>query len=177
MFMTKKFNSIIYPVKSRLTRILPKARLFHGVKYGLSVIFLSMFLILVPAVVDFTAVNQAKAAGWWDKVSEGGLKDVAPAYGQTGTPSASYDIRIMIARIIKIVLELLGIIALVIILAAGFRWMTAGGDEEKVTTSKKQLVNGLIGLVIILAAFSIATFVLNRLIYMTTGIMPVSWSW
>ncbi|MFH1582795.1 MAG: MMCAP2_0565 family pilin-like conjugal transfer protein [Candidatus Falkowbacteria bacterium] len=177
MFMTKKFKSIFHPVKSRFARILPKAKLFHRVKYSLSIIFLSMFLILVPAMADFTPVNQAKAAGWWDTVSQGGLEDVAPAYGQTGTPSANYDIRVMIARIIRIVLELLGIIALVIIIYAGFRWMTAGGDEEKVTTSKKQLTNGLIGLVIILVAFSIATFVLNRLIYMTTGIMPVSWSW
>jgi len=136
-----------------------------------------MFLVLIPVTADFAPVNKAEAAGWWEKVNDGGLKDVAPAYGQTGTPSASYDIRVMIARIIRIVLELLGLISLVIIIYAGFRWMTAGGDEEKVTASKKQLTNGLIGLVIILVAYSIATFVLNRLIYMTTGYMPVSWSW
>jgi len=147
------------------------------IKYSLSAIFLSMFLILVPVVADFTAANQAKAATWWDSAYDGGLNNVGQAYGQTGRPADNYDIRVMIARVIRIVLELLGIIALVIIIYAGFKWMTAGGDEEKVTEAKKQLVNGIIGLVIILVAFAIATFVLNRLIYMTTGIMPVSWSW
>lgn len=148
------------------------------IKYSVSLAVLSMILALAPIAADFTTVNQAEAAGWWDAVSTGGLNDVAPAYGQTaGTPAASYDIRVMAARIIRVILELLGIIALVIIIYAGFRWMTAGGDETKVEESKKQLTNGLIGLAIILVAFAIATFVLNRLIFMTTGIMPVSWSW
>lgn len=175
--MTKKFKSIIYPVKSprEARRILPKAKLFHWVKYSLSAIFLSMFLVLIPITADFTAVNQAKAAGWWDQVSEGGLNDVGKAYGQTGEPGANYDIRIMIARIIRVILGLLGIVALVIIIYAGFKWMTAGGDEAKIEESKKQLINGIIGLIIILAAFSIATFVFNQLQYATTGVMPVTW--
>ncbi len=155
--MTKDFESII--------------------KYSLSVIFLSTFLILLPITADFMTSSQAKAEGWWDTASEGGLNEVGKAYGQTGTPSDSYDIRIMVARLIRIILELLGIIAVVIIIIAGFRWMTAGGDEAKVESSKKQLTNGLIGLFIIIAAFSIATFVLNQLIYATTGVMPVTWSW
>jgi len=149
----------------------------NGVKYSLSIIFLSMVLALMPVGADFKTANQTKAAGWWDTVSDGGLKDVGQAYGQTGTPAESNDIRVMVARLIRIVLELLGIIALVIIIIAGFRWMTANGDETKVEEAKKQLVNGVIGLIIILVAFSIATFVFNRLIYMTTGVMPVSWSW
>ncbi len=103
------------------------------IKYSLSTIFLSMVLALALVMPDFSTINQAKAAGWWDKVNEGGLKDVGPAYGQTGEPGANYDIRIMIARLIRIVLELLGIMAVVIIIMAGFRWMMAGGDEEKVT--------------------------------------------
>jgi len=148
------------------------------IKYSVSLAALSMMLVLAPVAADFTTANQAEAAGWWDAVSDGGLNDVAPAYGQSaGTPAASYDIRVMAARIIRVILELLGIIALVIIIYAGFRWMTAGGEEEKVTEARKQLTNGLIGLAIILVAFAIATFVLNQLIFMTTGIMPVSWSW
>ena len=147
------------------------------IKYSLSIIFLSMCLTLMPAGVDFKTVNQTKAATWWDSAYDGGLNNVGRAYGQSSKPTALYDIRIMAARMIKVVLELLGVISLIIIIYAGFRWMMAGGDEEKVTAAKKQLVNGLIGLVIILAAFAIANFVLNRIIYMATGVMPVSWSW
>jgi len=41
--------------------------------------------------------------------------------------------------------------------------MTAGGNEEKITGAKKMLGAGIIGLVIILAAFAIATFVMSNL--------------
>ncbi|MFH1254979.1 MAG: hypothetical protein V1667_00685 [bacterium] len=140
------------------------------VKYGLIIVLLSMFTV----GAEF---KEVKAESWWDTVSQGGLDDVGQVYGQKGAPSEGYDIRIIAARIIRIILELLGIIALAIIIYAGFKWMTAGGDESKVEDAKKQLVNGLIGLVIILVAFSIATFVFYRLQYITTGIMPVTWSW
>lgn len=138
-------------------------------KYGLAVIFLFGSLSLMIA-------GQANA-GWWDKVSGGGLKDVAPVYGQTGgPPPPSSDIRIMAARLIRVVLELLGLIALAVIMTAGFKWMTANGDEDKVESAKKQLANGVVGLIIIIVAFAIATFVLNQLIFITTGIQPVTWS-
>ena len=44
-----------------------------------------------------------------------------------------------------------------------FKWMTAGGNEEKASEARKLIISGVIGLVIILAAFGIATFVLNSL--------------
>ncbi len=41
--------------------------------------------------------------------------------------------------------------------------MTAGGNEEKIAGAKKMLGAGIIGLVIILAAFAIASFVVGNL--------------
>lgn len=77
------------------------------------------------------------------------------------------DPREMIASVINIILGFLGIIAVVIILLGGFKWMTAGGNEEKVEESKKLIKAGIIGLVIILAAWAIATFVVNSLVNVT----------
>ncbi|MCF7820036.1 MAG: hypothetical protein K9M44_01000 [Candidatus Pacebacteria bacterium] len=74
------------------------------------------------------------------------------------------DPRVVVARIIQIALGLLGLIAVVIILYAGFLWMTSGGSEEKVSKAKKTLTNGVIGLLIILASFGITTFILNSLL-------------
>jgi hypothetical protein len=74
------------------------------------------------------------------------------------------DPRSMIASVLRIILGFLGLIAVVIILFAGFKWMTSGGNEENVTAAKKTLTAGIIGLIIIIAAFAIANFVLNSLI-------------
>ncbi|MBU2542348.1 hypothetical protein KJ785_02200, partial [Patescibacteria group bacterium] len=75
----------------------------------------------------------------------------------------SDDIRLTIAKIIRAVLGLLGIIAIGIMLYGGFIYMTAGGNEERIGTAKKILINGVIGLVIILSSFSIAQFLINKL--------------
>ncbi len=71
---------------------------------------------------------------------------------------------VVAARVINIILGFLGIIAVVIILLGGFKWMTAGGNEEKVEEAQKLIKAGIIGLIIILAAWGIASFVINSLV-------------
>ncbi|MBI4139136.1 hypothetical protein HY479_03230, partial [Candidatus Uhrbacteria bacterium] len=53
------------------------------------------------------------------------------------------------------------------LLYGGFLWMTAGGSEEGVTKAKTMIRNAIIGLVIIVAAFSISNFVLSSLVKVT----------
>lgn len=91
--------------------------------------------------------------------------DVAATTGLAAT-----DVRLVVARIIRTVLGLLGIIALLIVLYGGFSYMTAGGDDEKVGSAKKILVNGGIGLLIILSSYAITSFVISRLVSASTGV-------
>ncbi len=74
------------------------------------------------------------------------------------------DIRLVIARIVRVALGLLGIIALILVLYGGFLWMTAGGNEEQIDTAKKFLINTAIGLAIILSAYAIVSFVISKLV-------------
>ena len=80
-----------------------------------------------------------------------------------GSELGNQSIESTIAQIINVALSLLGVVAVVIILAGGFKWMTAGGNEDKVAEARKLIFAGVIGLAIILSAFAIATFVLNNL--------------
>ena len=59
-------------------------------------------------------------------------------FAQT-TNLTSQDVRTVVARVINIVLGLLGTIAIIIVIIAGFKWMTAGGNEEQVTKAKALL--------------------------------------
>jgi nitrate reductase NapE component len=77
------------------------------------------------------------------------------------------DPRETVGQIINVAMLFLGIIAVGIILVGGFKWMTAGGNEEKVGEAKKLLGSGVIGLVIVLASWGIATFVLEQLVNAT----------
>ncbi len=69
----------------------------------------------------------------------------------------------MIGGIVNVIMGLLGVVAVLIILYGGFMWMTAAGNEEKVTKAKKLIIAGIIGLVVIFAAFAIAQFVIGSL--------------
>jgi len=76
---------------------------------------------------------------------------------------ADGDPREMVGRIINIALGFLGVIALGLIIYAGFLWMTSNGEEDKISQAKKILVSASIGLAVILASWAIATFVINKL--------------
>lgn len=69
----------------------------------------------------------------------------------------------VIGKIIKIVLSLLGLLAVVLIIVGGFQWMASGGNEEKIKGAKKLMGSALIGLIIIILAYAVATFVVSNL--------------
>ncbi|MCD4705798.1 hypothetical protein K8R61_01830 [bacterium] len=73
------------------------------------------------------------------------------------------SIVIAAAKIINILLGFLAVIFVILIVYAGFLWMTAGGKEEQVGTAKKILIRSVIGVVIILGSYIIAWFVMSKL--------------
>ena len=75
-------------------------------------------------------------------------------------------------RIINIVMIFLGIIAVAIVVFAGFKWMTSEGNEEKIEEAKKILKAGVIGLAIILAAWGITIFILSQFLGATNSNIP-----
>ncbi len=68
-----------------------------------------------------------------------------------------------VANIINILLGFLGVIAIVLILIGGFKWMTSQGNEEKIGEAKKLLGAGVVGMVIIFVAYALAFFIVNQL--------------
>ena len=83
------------------------------------------------------------------------------------------DPRVIAAGIVQVALGFLGVLAVLLIIYAGFVWMTANGNEAKITTAKAILQRAVIGLLIILAAFAIATYILKVLVPVTGGV-PVA---
>ena len=73
-----------------------------------------------------------------------------------------------IASIIQILLSLLGVIFIILIIYAGFMWMTSAGNEERISKAKKVFIAAIIGVAIVLAAYLITVFVIQGLIDATT---------
>lgn len=100
-------------------------------------------------------------------VDELNSNDLGVGAIQSSIKLGSGDVRQTAARIINVALGFLGIIAVVIVLLGGFKYMIAGGNEEKTTEARKLIVSGIIGLAIILSAWAITSFVISRLVTAT----------
>ncbi|MDO8592296.1 MAG: pilin [bacterium] len=115
-----------------------------------SKIFLLAIFLLLAAVFLSHSVRAAAA-------------DVGLNYAAGTGLSNAQDIRVIIAKIIRIALGFLGVIAVSLVIYAGWLWMTSQGNEEKIEQAKKILKNAVIGLIIILSAFAVVSFILNQL--------------
>jgi len=70
-----------------------------------------------------------------------------------------------VENIITAFLSLLGVIFIILMILAGYNWMTAGGDEQKVTKAKDTIKRAIIGLLIIMGAYAITYFVFANVPY------------
>lgn len=75
----------------------------------------------------------------------------------------SEELPATIGKLIAALLSVLGVIFLLLIIWAGFTWMTAQGDPKKVDKAKDILITSVVGLIILLSAYAISTFVITQL--------------
>jgi amino acid transporter len=117
-----------------------------------------IFSFCLFQILNIMDVPSASASSLWD--AQQGTDQIAAKFGQDSkNPS---DIRAVTVNIIKIFLTFLGLIFLVMIIFAGFKWMTAAGNEERVKDAKSQITAATIGMIIVLSAFLITNFIVSR---------------
>lgn len=76
---------------------------------------------------------------------------------------SSLSVPELIGSIVGIALSFVGIVFFLLILYAGFLWMTAFGNDEKVTSAKSIMEHAVLGLIIVLSAYAISKFVFSSL--------------
>lgn len=101
-----------------------------------------------------------------------GASDLLPDTFTDQTGLGDADLQVTIGALIKTVIRFLGIIAVVVVLYGGFKWMTASGNDEKVAEAKRILIAGLIGLAIVLTALAITNFVIGQILSATQDSLP-----
>lgn len=74
------------------------------------------------------------------------------------------DFREVIFLIINVLLGFASLVAVLIIMYAGFLWMTSQGDPNQIERAKRMLTNAVIGLILIFTSYSIAAFIIRMLV-------------
>lgn len=77
-------------------------------------------------------------------------------------PHVTADTGSPINAVLKIVFGLMGTIALLIIVMGGFKYITSGGEPDKINKAKDTIIYAAVGLAVSLAAFAIVTFVVTK---------------
>ena len=91
-----------------------------------------------------------------------------PASGTTPSTTCSSftqqesDVNTLISTVINIFSIVVGIIAVIMIVYGGFRYITSGGDTTKVTTARNTILYAIIGLIVVALAQFIVKFVLKK---------------
>jgi len=83
--------------------------------------------------------------------------------GQVFGGSTTQSLPVMAALIIKSLLGLLGIVAVIMILYAGYLYLTSAGKDEPIKRAKSILLTSVIGLIIIFCAYALASFVFQAI--------------
>lgn len=109
------------------------------------------YLLIFVASLLLTA--PAHAFDFFDRIRIIGQR----AYGQD-IPATPIEV---VEGFVMVILGLVGTIFVVLIIYAGFKWMTSGGNEKEITAAKQTLQSSVVGLVIIVLAYAIAATVIS----------------
>lgn len=113
----------------------------------------ALFVFFVLPVFFSPVLAQDSSFGLNDTVNQGSLnKALINAEPQS-----------IVGTVIGAILSLLGVIFFLLIFYGGLRWMLAQGNEQEVEKAKQILIAAVIGLVIVLAAYAITTFIGQQL--------------
>jgi hypothetical protein len=110
--------------------------------------------VAVPAVV-FAAV---------DDTSQGlcGGVDITPGTCESSTGDSANRVSTLLRRIINVFSWIVGVIAVIMIVIGGLKYITSGGDSGNVSSAKNTILYALVGLVIVALAQFIVRFVLGQ---------------
>ncbi len=117
--------------------------------------FLRVFLpILMCGVFAIAAVSNVSALT---------LQEGAQAAQCDGCPSNLFGDDGVFKQITNTILYIVGIIAVIMLIIGGIKYVISGGDAKKVTDAKNTILYAIIGLVIAFFAYAIVNFVISAL--------------
>lgn len=112
---------------------------------------------LVPLVV-YAAPNTIQSGvctGSKDAASEGQGNCTVSGNGEDSIASIAHNV-------VNIFSIIVGVVAIIMIIWGGFRYITSGGDSGRVGSAKNTLIYAIIGLIIVALAQFIVNFVLTK---------------
>ena len=133
-------------------------------KKNFLIIAVVMYLLICPTFVfaEEEAPDPEGAAMMMDQTEA--LTIIGDGIYGEGEGANQKPIPELVGAYIKVFLALLGVALTMIIVFAGYLWLTAGGSEEQVKKARAWITNGIVGMIITMSAYAITDYVISRLV-------------
>ena len=120
-----------------------------------------IFKIILPLLICgiFVGVSIASSVD----ASAVTLREGAEAAKCTDCPENLFGDQGIFKTITNTVLYIVGVIAVIMLIIGGVKYVVSGGDAKKVTDAKNTVLYAIIGLIIAFLAFAIVNFVITSL--------------
>ena len=116
--------------------------------------------LLMPGLLSF-GVSPAYATALTELCSGINGASAGSSCGPSGGTTTT-SISSVANTVVNIFTYVVGIISVIMLIVAGFRYVTSGGESSKVSGAKNTLIYAIVGIVIVLAAKIIVSFVANQ---------------
>ena len=123
--------------------------------------------LLVPVAVPAVVSAQGESPDIESGLCGGAELTFASGTCQEG--QATDRLNGLIKTIINIVSIVVGVVAVIMIIFGGLKYITSGGESSNVSSAKNTIIYAIIGLVVVALAQFIVRFVLDRSINGTQG--------
>ena len=115
--------------------------------------------------MNFSLISTAHAAplsdSFFNKIRSVGEKTFDSSQGIPLAPE------IVVGQVLSYIFGFLGIIFLILAVYGGWQWMTAQGNEEQVTKARKVVMDGIVGLLVIVLAYTLTNVIIDAIITKT----------
>lgn len=91
------------------------------------------------------------------------LQDGAQAAQCDGCPTNLFGDTGVFKQVTNVILYIAGVVAVIMLIIGGIKYVVSGGDSKKVTDAKNAVLYAIIGLIICFLAFAIVNFVISSL--------------
>lgn len=133
---------------------------------GIQRLVLSFCAGALIALVGLGSVSSAAPVPGGGSPTSSGSSAVCEAIGSgadcNANPQGSADVNGIIETVINVLTTIVGVTAVIMIIVSGFKYVTSGGDSQKLTNAKNTIIYSLIGLLIVALAQVFVRYVLAQ---------------
>ena len=120
-------------------------------------------LLVLPFLVFAQPADPAEDLSFDNQTEDNRALNKLKMIGDGSGYQADISLASAAGQVVRGALSLLGVIFIILIIIGGYKWMTAGGNEESVKIATNYIKRAIIGLVVVLAAWAIWFFISLRL--------------